>query len=142
MDGPTGDKFGWFALKDFPSFYNASKVDVKFHTSSGIKNKTFIMEGLKDSTYLQYQSDRTFHPIFGDELKKIIGLAKKSKKLILPLLRRIDNKKIIEMASVMKALHHENIVDPQIGIQMANLLQGRLNVISDINTLSDTLDAF
>ena len=95
-----------------------------------------IDEGLKDSTYLQYQSDKTFHPIFGDELKKIIGLAKKSKKLILPLLRRIDNKKIIEMASVMKALHHENIVDPQIGIQMANLLQGRLNVISDISEKS------
>ncbi len=91
-----------------------------------------IDEGLKDSTYLQYQSDKTFHPIFGDSLKEIINLAKQSQKLILPLLRRIDNKKVIELASVMKALHQENINDPQIGEQMAKLLQGRLNVTSEI----------
>ena len=61
MDGPKGDKFGWFALKDFPSFYNASKVDVKFHANSGIKNKTFIMEGLKDSTFHAQQICHSGH---------------------------------------------------------------------------------
>jgi len=61
MDGPGGDKFGWFALKDFPSFYNASKVDVKFHANSGIKNKTFIMEGLKDSTHHAQQICHSGH---------------------------------------------------------------------------------
>ena len=45
---------------------------------------------------------------------------------------KIDNKKVIELASVMKALHQENLNDPQIGKQMAKLLQGRLNVTSEI----------
>mgnify|MGYP003319582503 CR=1 FL=1 len=41
-------------------------------------------------------------------------------------------KKVIELASVMKALHQENINDPQISEQMAKLLQGRLNDTSEI----------
>ena len=74
-----------------------------------------IDEGLKDSTYLQYQSDKTFHPIFGDSLKEIINLAKQSQKLILPLTRRIDNKKVIEQAAVIAALNYEYLSNEKTG---------------------------
>ena len=61
MDSPKGERIGWFALKDFPSFYNASKVDVKFHPTSGMKNQTYVLEGLKESTYQAQQICNSGH---------------------------------------------------------------------------------
>ena len=55
MDASDGKKIGWFALKDFPSFFSASIVDVKFQPASGMKNQTYVLEGLKDSTYQAQQ---------------------------------------------------------------------------------------
>jgi len=40
VDSPKGERIGWFALKDFPSFFSASLVDVKFQPTSGLKNQT------------------------------------------------------------------------------------------------------
>ena len=51
IDSSDGKKVGWFALKKFPSFYNASKVEMKFQSVTGMKNQTFILDGLKDSTF-------------------------------------------------------------------------------------------
>ena len=61
MDSPKGERIGWFALKDFPSFYNASKVDMKFQPTSGMKNQTYVLEGLKDSTYQAQQICNSGH---------------------------------------------------------------------------------
>jgi hypothetical protein len=61
MDASDGKKIGWFALKDFPSFYNASKVDMKFQPISGMKNQTYVLEGLKDSTYQAQQICKSGH---------------------------------------------------------------------------------
>jgi len=61
MDSPKGVRIGWFALKDFPSFYNASKVDVKFQPASGMKNQTYVLEGLRDSTYQAQQICNSGH---------------------------------------------------------------------------------
>ena len=54
-------------------------------------------------------------------------------KYILPLLRRIDNKNVIEQAAVMKGLNQDNINDPKIGKGIAKYLQMRLNAISDLS---------
>jgi hypothetical protein len=61
MDSPKGERIGWFALKDFPSFFSASIVDVKFQTTSGLKNQTYVLEGLKDSTYQAQQICNSGH---------------------------------------------------------------------------------
>ena len=61
MDASDGKKIGWFALKDFPSFFNASKVDMKFQPTSGMKNQTYVLEGLKDSTYQAQQICKSGH---------------------------------------------------------------------------------
>ena len=61
MDSPKGERIGWFALKDFPSFFSASKVDMKFQPTSGLKNQTYILEGLKDSTYQAQQICNSGH---------------------------------------------------------------------------------
>ena len=61
MDASDGKKIGWFALKDFPSFFSASIVDVKFQPTSGLKNQTYVLEGLKDSTYQAQQICNSGH---------------------------------------------------------------------------------
>ncbi len=61
MDASDGKKIGWFALKDFPSFYSASIVDVKFQPTAGMKNQTYVLEGLKDSTYQAQQICKSGH---------------------------------------------------------------------------------
>ena len=61
IDAPDGKKVGWFALKKFPSFYSASKVEMKFQPVSGMKNQTFILDGLKDSTYQAEQICNSGH---------------------------------------------------------------------------------
>ena len=61
MDASDGKKIGWFALKDFPSFYNASKVNMKFQPASGMKNQTYVLDGLKDSTYQAQQICKSGH---------------------------------------------------------------------------------
>ena len=61
MDALDGKKIGWFALKDFPSFYSASIVDVKFQSTAGMKNQTYVLEGLKDSTYQAQQICKSGH---------------------------------------------------------------------------------
>ena len=61
MDSSQGVRIGWFALKDFPSFFSASIVDVKFQSTSGLKNQTYVLEGLKDSTYQAQQICNSGH---------------------------------------------------------------------------------
>ena len=61
IDTSNGKKVGWFALKKFPSFYNASKVEMKFQQITGMKNQTFILDGLKDSTYQAQQICNSGH---------------------------------------------------------------------------------
>ena len=61
MDASDGKKIGWFALKDFPSFFSASIVDVKFQPTAGMKNQTYVLEGLKDSTYQAQQICKSGH---------------------------------------------------------------------------------
>ena len=61
LDAPDGNKIGWFELKDFPSFFNASIVDVKFKPNAGMKNQTYVLEGLKDSTFQAQQICKSGH---------------------------------------------------------------------------------
>ena len=61
VDSHKGVRIGWFGLKDFPSFYSASIVDVKFHPTSGLKNQTYVLEGLKDSAYQAQQICNSGH---------------------------------------------------------------------------------
>ena len=50
----------------------------------------------------------------------------------MPLLRRIDNKDVIEHAAIVRALDPRNLKNNEIGSEIAKLLQQRLNLISNI----------
>ena len=47
MDSPKGERIGWFALKDFPSFFSASIVDVKFQPTCWDKESNLCLRRIK-----------------------------------------------------------------------------------------------
>ena len=88
-----------------------------------------IQEGLKNSIFANTQQSQ----VAGEELKQIIYLAKKTKNLVIPLLRRVDNPDIIEHAAIVRGLDLRNLQDKTIGQEIAKYLQQRLNLISNIS---------
>ncbi len=88
-----------------------------------------IEEGLKNSIFENTQKSK----VAGEELKNIIYLSKKTKNLVIPLLRRVDNKDIIEHAAIVRGLDLRNLSDQNIGKEIAKYLQQRLNLISNIS---------
>ena len=88
-----------------------------------------IEEGLKNSIFENTQKSQ----VAGEELKNIIYLSKKTKNLVIPLLRRVDNKDIIEHAAIVRGLDLRNLSDKNIGKEIAKYLQQRLNLISNIS---------
>ncbi len=87
-----------------------------------------IEEGLKNTILQNVQNDQ----IAGKELKQIIYLSKKTKDLVIPLMRRIDNSNIIENAAIVRALDLRNLDDNKIGSEIAKYLEQRLNIISNL----------
>ena len=88
-----------------------------------------IEEGLKNTIFENTQGSK----VAGEELKQIIYLSKKTKNLVIPLLRRIDNTDIIEHTAIVRGLDLRNLKDRLIGQEIAKYLQQRLNLISDIS---------
>ncbi len=88
-----------------------------------------IEEGIKNTTLKNTLNDQ----IAGKELKEIIYLSKKTKSLVMPLMRRIDNSDIIEHSAIVRALDIRNLQNEQIGSEIAKYLEQRLNLISNIS---------
>ena len=113
-----------------PPLYRAKKgTSVQYLKDELEMDEYLINEGSKNLIFETPTSDNRVKKITGKDLFNIINLAKKSQKLILPLTRRIDNKKVIEQASIIKALNQKNLNDPKIGIEIAKYLTLRLNTI-------------
>ena len=87
-----------------------------------------IEEGLKNTIFRNTQNDQ----IAGNQLKEIIYLSKKTKNLVIPLMRRVDNSDIIEHAAIVRAFDQRNLQNESIGLEIAKYLQQRLNLISNI----------
>ncbi len=88
-----------------------------------------IEEGLKNTKLRNTQDEQ----IGGKQLKEIIYLSRKTKNLVIPLMRRIDNSDIIEHAAIVRALDLRNLQDKKIGSEIAKYLQQRLNLISNLS---------
>ncbi len=88
-----------------------------------------IEEGIKNTIFRNTQNDQ----IAGNQLKEIIYLSKKTKSLVIPLMRRIDNSNVIEHAAIVRAFDQRNLDDQSIGSKIAEYLQQRLNLISNIS---------
>ncbi len=88
-----------------------------------------IEEGLKNTIFENTQQTQ----VSGKELKQIIYLSKKTKNLVMPLLRRVDNADIIENTAIVRGLDLRNLKEKTIGQEIAKYLQQRLNLISNIS---------
>ena len=88
-----------------------------------------IEEGTKNTIFENTQKTQ----VAGEELKQIIYLSKKTKSLVIPLLRRVDNADIIEHTAIVRGLDLRNLKDKNIGQEIAKYLQQRLNLISNIS---------
>jgi len=88
-----------------------------------------IEEGLKNTIYVNTQQTQFAR----EQLKEIIYLSKKTKNLVIPLLRRVDNADIIEHTAIVRGLDLRNLKDKSIGEEIAKYLQKRLNLIANIS---------
>ena len=113
-----------------PPLYRLKKGNSTVYKKDDIDLEDYlIQEGLKNTFFENTQHSQ----VAGEELKQIIYLSKKTKNLIIPLLRRVDNKDIIEHAAIVRALDIRNLKDKNIGQEIAKYLQQRLNLISNIS---------
>jgi len=115
-----------------PPLYRVKRgTSVQYLKDETAMEEFLINEGSKNLILETPTSDNKIKRISGKDLLSLINLAKKSQKLILPLTRRIDNKKVIEQAAVIAALKPESLNDEKIGLEIAKYLQLRLNTIED-----------
>ena len=117
-----------------PPLYRAKKgSSIRYLKDEDEMQEFLINEGLRNLILLKPTIDNKFVQISGNDLKDIINLSKESQKYILPLLRRINDKNVIEQAAVIKGLNQENLNDSEIGNEIAKHLQIRLDAISNIS---------
>ena len=113
-----------------PPLYRLKKGNSTVYKKDDIDLENYlIQEGLKNT----YFENTQLSQVGGEELKEIIYLSKKTKTLVIPLLRRVDNADIIENAAIVRALDIRNLEDNDIGKEIAKYLQQRLNLISNIS---------
>ena len=113
-----------------PPLYRAKKGTSIQYLKDEIEMEDFLInEGSKNLILETPSNDKEGKQISGMELLNIINIARKSQKLILPLTRRVDNKIVIEQASIIRAINHDNLNDPKIAVEIAKYLELRLNTI-------------
>ena len=83
-----------------PPLYRAKKGTSIQYLKDELQLEDFLInEGTKNLVLEIPNAKNKFKAISGVELLNIINLARKAKKLIIPLTRRIDNQKVIEHLS-------------------------------------------
>ena len=113
-----------------PPLYRIKKGNSTVYKKDEMDLEEYLIEeGIRNTIFTNTQNNQ----IAGQQLKEIIYLAKKTKNFILPLLRRIDNSKIIEHAAIVRALELKNLSNEKIGIEIAKYLEQRLNLISNFS---------
>lgn len=116
-----------------PPLYRAKKgALVQYLKNENEMEDFLITEGSKDLFMERLSENKKVIKILSKELRKVIDLAKMAQKLILPLSRRLDNKKVIEQAAVIASFKLESLENAKVGKELANHLQLRLNAISGI----------
>ena len=113
-----------------PPLYRTKKGNSIQYLKDETQMEDFLInEGCKNLILETPTGQNKLKQVSGMELKSIIDLARKAQKLIVPLTRRIDNQKVIEQASIIRAINNENLDNKEIGIEIAKYLELRLNTI-------------
>ncbi|MBI05021.1 MAG: DNA topoisomerase (ATP-hydrolyzing) subunit B [Pelagibacteraceae bacterium] len=113
-----------------PPLFRAKKGNsVQYIKDEGEMEQYLINEGAKKLVFETPNSDNNMNQISNLELVKLINISKHVQKLIDQLTRRIDNRLVIEQASVIAALKKESLSNKEVGLEIAKYLQKRLNTI-------------
>ena len=113
-----------------PPLYRAKKgTSIQYLKNEMQMDDFLINEGSKNLILETPTQDNKVKQISGQELLILINLAKKAKKYISPLTRRLDNQKVIEQAAVIAALKPDTLMDQEIAPEIAKYLALRLNTI-------------
>ena len=117
-----------------PPLYRAKKSSsIRYLKNENEMEDFLITEGLKDLVMESISTNKKVLQIASKELREVVDLAKTAQKLIIPLTRRLDNKKVIEQAAVIASFKPDSLENSEIGKELAKHLELRLNAISDIS---------
>ncbi len=112
-----------------PLFRSKKGSSIQYLKDENEMEQHLINEGSKKLIYEVPKNKTESNQISNVDLIKLLNLSKTVQKLIDRLTRRIENKLVIEQASVVAALKLESYKDKDFGKEIAKYLELRLNTI-------------
>ncbi len=114
-----------------PLFRSKKNNSIQYLKNQNELENYLIEEGVKKLIYEVPKNNNQKDQIGNKELISLLKLSKKAQTLVEQLMRRLDNKLVIEQAAVIAALKESSIKDPVIAKEIAKYLELRLNVIEN-----------
>ncbi len=112
-----------------PLFRSKKGNSIQYIKDEKEMEQYLIHEGSKKLIFEVPTPKNTINQISGLDLIKLINLSQKVQKYVDQLTRRIDNRLVIEQASVIAALKQESLNNIEVGTEIAKYLKIRLNTI-------------
>ena len=112
-----------------PLFRSKKGNSIQYIKDENEMEQHLINEGSKKLIYEVPKSKNETNQISNVELIKLLNLSKNVQKLVDRLTRRIENRLVIEQASVIAALKIESYDNDSLGKEIAKYLELRLNTI-------------
>ena len=112
-----------------PLFRSKKGNSIQYIKDENEMEQHLINEGSKKLIYEVPKNKNEINQISNMELIKLLNLSKTVQKLVERLTRRIENRLVIEQASVIAALKIDSYNNNEFGKEIANYLQLRLNTI-------------
>ena len=112
-----------------PLFRSKKGTSIQYIKDESEMEQHLINEGAKKLIYEVPKNKNEINQINNIELIKLLNLSKNVQKLVDRLTRRIENRLVIEQASVIAALKADSYNDVNFGKEIAKYLELRLNTI-------------
>ncbi len=112
-----------------PLFRSKKGTSIQYIKDEKEMEQHLINEGSKKLIYEVPKNKNEINQISNIELIKLLNLSKNVQKLVDRLTRRVENRLVIEQASVIAALKEDSYGDSEFGKEIAKYLELRLNTI-------------
>ena len=112
-----------------PLFRSKKGSSIQYIKDEKEMEQHLINEGSKKLIYEVPKNKNEINQISNIELIKLLNLSKNVQKLVDRLTRRVENRLVIEQASVIAALKEDSYGDSEFGKEIAKYLELRLNTI-------------
>jgi len=113
-----------------PPLYRSKKGNsIQYIKNEDEMEQYLINEGSKNLIFESTSAQNKVIQISNQDLIKLINISKQVLRLVDQLMRRIDNRLVIEQAAVIAALKEESLSNEKVGKELASYLKIRLNTI-------------